>query len=427
MPHPSSTRRTAGRTLLWLLLLVVVVAALWWFFMRDTDTPENTQGPGAMGGASAVSAIAAQKGDFPIILSALGTVRSLSSIEIRPRVEGELVSVDFQEGEAVEKGQVLAHIDDRTYQAQLAQANAELTQNQAQLATAREDLTRYENLGRANNVSRQDLETQRQLVRQYQGAVEAARASVQDAQVQLDYTTIEAPASGIIGLRNVDPGNIVSTGNDDPIATLTALDPISVIFSLPSQYLSQVRDNMQNARMNVEILEGNGMDTIATGELTSMDSAINTDTGTIRLRARINNENKTLYPNAFVNVELTLTTLEDVVIVPETAIQNGENGNYVYVVGEDNRVSQRPIEMTSSDDTRAVIASGLDAGERVVVDGVDRLRDGASVNVVSNQLPGETAADDAAADAARMPAGHNANEDSVEAAEASSGHSDQAP
>lgn len=425
MPHPSSTRRfTLKRVLFWLLLLIVIAVALWWFFIREPqDDSQTRSGPGAMGGATAVSAMAAQKGDFPIMLSALGTVRSLSSIEIRPRVEGELISVDFQEGEAVEKGQVLAHIDDRTYQAQLAQANAELTQSQAQLATAREDLSRYENLSRANNVARQDLETQRQLVRQYQGAVEAARASVQDARVQLDYTTIEAPASGIIGLRNVDPGNIVATGDEDPIATLSALDPISVVFSLPSQYLAQVRGNLREAPMRVDIVDGNGLDTLAHGELTSMDSAINTDTGTIRLRARINNDNEALYPNAFVNVQLTLTTLENVILVPETAIQNGENGNYVYVVSENNKVAQRPVEVSTSDDMRAVIASGLEVGERVVVDGVDRLRDGASVNVVSNQLPGETSD----ADGAILPAASDNDKASPETADSPSGNSDQTP
>ncbi|MFC0335964.1 membrane fusion protein, multidrug efflux system [Kushneria avicenniae] len=422
MSHPSSTHRVSiKRVLLWTLLLIAVLVIAWWFFLRES--PES-EGGGAQSGAMprpAVAAVAARTGDFPVTLSALGTVRSLSSIAIRPRVEGELVSVDFEEGQRIEKNQVLARIDDRTYQAQLAQANAELTQNQAQLATAREDLKRYENLSRANNVSRQDLETQRQLVRQYEGAVEASRASVQDARVQLDYTTVRAPAGGIIGLRNVDPGNIVSTGDDDPIATLTALDPISVVFSLPGQYLSRVRSSMVQGRMTVSVMNDDAAGTIAKGELTSIDSAINTDTGTVRLRARLDNDNEQLYPNAFVNVELILTTLDDVIIVPETAIQNSESGNHVYVVDDSNTVHQRRISVGASDDLHAVIESGLDAGEHVVVDGVDRLRDGARVNVVSNSLPGETDAGDST-----PPAGETTNEGQIKASDdAPEGESDR--
>ncbi|WP_456267625.1 efflux RND transporter periplasmic adaptor subunit [Kushneria sp. AK178] len=410
MSHPSSTRRgLVTRVLLWTLLLLIGLIALWWFFLRDSPEGDDGAQDGGMP-SPAVAAVTARQGDFPVTLSALGTVRSLSSVAIRPRVEGELVSVDFEEGQRVAKDQVLAHIDDRTYQAQLAQANAELTQNQAQLATAREDLQRYENLSRANNVSRQDLETQRQLVRQYQGAVEASRASVQNAQVQLDYTTVRAPADGIIGLRNVDPGNIVATGDENPIATLTSLDPISVVFSLPAQYLSRVRDRLQQEPMMVSVLDDDADEPIATGELTSIDSAINTDTGTVRLRARLDNDDERLYPNAFVNVALTLTTLDNVVIVPETAIQSSESGNHVYVVDDEDTVHQRSVDVGASDDLHAVIDSGLKAGERVVVDGVDRLRDGASVNVVSNNLPGES---DATGDT--PPAGETTNEGQLRA------------
>ncbi|ARS51479.1 efflux RND transporter periplasmic adaptor subunit [Kushneria konosiri] len=420
MSHSSTRRIAIKRVLFWTLLVLIGLIALWWLFLRDnSDSEGNTAQDSGMPRA-AVAAVTARQGDFPITLSALGTVRSLSSIDIRPRVEGELVSVDFQEGQRVDKNQVLAHIDDRTYQAQLAQANAELTQNQAQLATAREDLKRYENLIRGNNVSRQDLATQRQLVRQYEGAVAASRASVQDARVQLDYTTVRAPAGGIIGLRNVDPGNIVSTGDDSPIATLTSLDPISVVFSLPGQYLSRVRNSMQQGPMRVSVMDDSATDTITRGELTSIDSAINTDTGTVRLRARLDNNDEQLYPNAFVNVELTLATLENVVIVPETAIQNSEAGNHVYVVDDSDKVHQRSVTVGASDDLHAVVDSGLKVGERVVVDGVDRLRDGASVNVVSDHLPGES---DTASSA--PPTGDSTNEGQLKATQAPADEDDR--
>ncbi|REC96602.1 efflux RND transporter periplasmic adaptor subunit [Kushneria indalinina] len=421
MSHPPSTRRiTVKRVLLWTLLLLIGLIIVWWFFLRESPESDDTDSQDGAMPRSAVAAVMARQGDFPVTLSALGTVRSLSSVEIRPRIEGELLSVDFEEGQRVERDQVLAHIDDRTYQAQLAQANAELTQNQAQLATAREDLKRYENLSRANNVSRQDLETQRQLVQQYQGAVEASRANIQSARVQLDYTTVRAPADGIIGLRNVDPGNIVATGDENPIATLTALNPISVVFSLPGQYLSRVRNSMQQKPMMVSVMDDSASDSIATGELTSIDSAINTDTGTVRLRARLDNDDEQLYPNAFVNVELTLATLENVVIVPETAIQNSEAGNHVYVVDDEDTVHQRSVSVGASDDLHAVIDSGLEVGERVVVDGVDRLRDGASVNVVSNNLPGESDATDEA-----PPAGETTNEGQLKSTDEPAGEGER--
>lgn len=420
MSHSSTHRVAIKRVILWTLLVLIGLIALWWFFLRDSPDSKDDAATGAAMPRAAVAAVPAWQGDFPITLSALGTVRSLSSIDIRPRVEGELVSVDFREGQRVDKDQVLAHIDDRTYQAQLAQANAELTQNQAQLATAREDLKRYENLIRGNNVSRQDLATQRQLVRQYEGAVAASRASVQDARVQLDYTTLRAPAAGTIGLRNVDPGNIVSTGDDNPIATLTSLDPISVVFSLPGQYLSRIHNSMQQGPMMVSVMDDSATDTITRGELTSIDSAINTDTGTVRLRARLNNDEEQLFPNAFVNVELTLATLKNVVIVPETAIQNSEAGNHVYVVDDSDKVHQRSVTVGASDDLHAVIDSGLKVGERVVVDGVDRLRDGASVNVVSNNLPGERDSPESA-----PPAGESTNEGQIKATDTSASEDDQ--
>lgn len=394
MPQSSSPRPfRVGRLLLVLLLLLVTAAALWWFFIRtdaegDGDSASTAGGP--PGGAPAVSAVGVTRGDFLVTVSALGTVRSLASVEIRPRVEGELIAIEFQEGERVEADQVLARLDDRTYQAQLAQANAELLQGQAQLASARADLERFQQLARNSNVSRQEIENQRQLVRQYEGAVEAARASVDNARVQLDYTVIRAPGDGLIGLRNIDPGNIVSAADDDPIATFTALDPISVVFSLPSYYLPRVRERLDSAQAaEVDIVSADGEQPLAEGELSSIDSLVNESTGTVRLRASMPNEDGALYPNAFVNVELTLETLEDVLLVPEVAIQHGDSGNHVYVVNEDSTVSRRAVRISHTSDLEAVITEGLQGGDQVVVDGTDRLRDGAPVRVVSSALPGE--------------------------------------
>ncbi|NWO09474.1 efflux RND transporter periplasmic adaptor subunit [Chromohalobacter salexigens] len=391
MPH---SRR------LWIALLIVVLIALalWWFPNWQSDD-QSSDAPASAGRdrSAAVAAIEAQRGDLEITVGALGTVRSLSSIDVYPRVEGELLTVDFEEGEHVEKGQRLATIDPRDYQAQLAAAQGQLVQDQAQLKSAREDLERYETLAQSQSISRQELEQQRQLVRQYQGAVASDRADIDSAQVQLDYTDITAPNAGIIGIRNVDPGNLVSSGDDDPIATLTQLDPISVVFSLPSQYVPTLREQLASGDAPSVSVTTVGDERLE-GQLTSIDSQIDTATGTVRLRARFDNAADRLYPSAFVDVRLTVNTLRDRVIVPAPAVQTGQDGLFVYVVGDDDTVTRHDVVVSASEDHRSALASGVSAGERVVVDGVDNLRDGAKVRVVSNALPGETSASSTADD-----------------------------
>ncbi|MFC0268254.1 efflux RND transporter periplasmic adaptor subunit [Kushneria aurantia] len=390
MPDSQSGRRSsAGRVLLALALLLTAGAAVWWFVLRDS--PAAPAGPAAPPGSSAraVSAITVERGSFPVTVTALGTLRSLGSVEIRPQIQGRLTAINFEEGQRVSAGDVLARLDDNTQQAQLAQANAQLTQSQAQLTNARSDLQRYEDLVRASNISRQQLENQRQLVSQYQGAVEAARAGVEEARARLAYTVLRAPTDGIIGLRNVDPGNIVSSGDDAPITTLDALDPISVVFALPQRHIRELRRLMPDSPPTVRVISGDGDEMLASGRLSALDSALDTDTGTLSMRARLPNAAGALYPNTFVNVEVVLRTLDNVVLAPLPAIVHGDEGNHVYVVNDDGIVSRRSVELGPRDDRRAVVDSGLESGERVVVDGVDRLRDGTEVRVVRSALPGE--------------------------------------
>ncbi|MCK0714267.1 efflux RND transporter periplasmic adaptor subunit [Chromohalobacter sarecensis] len=385
MPH---SRR------LWIALLIVVLIALAVWLIPNWQSDDQSNDASANAGddrSTAVSAIEAQRGDLEITVGALGTVRSLSSIDVYPRVEGELLTVDFEEGEHVEKGQRLATIDPRDYQAQLAAAQGQLVQDQAQLNSAREDLERYETLSQSQSISRQELEQQRQLVRQYEGAVSSDRADIESAQVQLDYTDITAPNAGIIGIRNVDPGNLVSSGDDAPIATLTQLDPISVVFSLPSQYVPALREQL-TAGDSPSVSATTVGDERLEGQLTSIDSQIDTATGTVRLRARFDNAAERLYPRAFVDVRLTVDTLHDRVIVPAPAVQTGQDGLFVYVVGDDDTVTRHAVDVSASEDHRSALASGVSAGERVVVDGVDSLRDGAEVRVVSDALPGDASA-----------------------------------
>ncbi|WP_353979080.1 efflux RND transporter periplasmic adaptor subunit [Salinicola endophyticus] len=392
---PTHRSRRPLRWLLLLLALVVLAGVAYRLLLSPADKATPPAGAGAP--ATAVAAVSASRGDLALRLSALGTVRPLRSVDIRTRVEGELTEVAFDEGDRVEKGQLLARIDPRDYQAALAQAKGQLRQNQAQLASAREDLARYQKLISTNYVSRQELEQQRQLVRQYEGSVAADQAAVDSARVQLDYTRITAPFSGVVGIRNVDPGNIVQLGDSDPIVTLTQLDPISVIFSLPSRYVDTVRARLaagEHPAVNVTGPDGQTVN----GQLTSVDSRIDSATGTIRLRATLDNPGG-LYPNAYVDVSLISQTLRDRVIVPEPAIQTGQNGDYVYVINADDSVSRREVEVSASEGYQSAIASGLEAGERVVVDGVDSLRDGAKVRVVSDALPGESTDDSDSASA----------------------------
>lgn len=389
----SSSRARRPLRWLWLLALIVIVAAVvYYVFGRGGESETAADAAGPAGGAppaTAISAVAASQGDLPIELTALGTVRPLSSVTVRPRVEGELLSINFEEGETVKKGQRIAQVDPRDYQAQLDQAKGQLAQDQAQLASAKEDLARYEKLIGSNYVSKQELEQQRQLVRQYQGTVASDRASVQSAQVQLDYTDIVAPITGVVGIRNVDPGNIIQLGDDDPIVTITQLDPISVIFSLPSRYIDTVRGRLTDGdRPQVSVTGTNGE--TYSGQLSSIDSNINSATGTIRLRATFDNPVGGLYPNAYVDVSLVSQILRDQVIVPEPAVQTGQDGNYVYVVKADNTVTRRDVTLVATQNSQSALSSGVEAGERVVVDGVDSLREGAKVRVVSDALPGES-------------------------------------
>ncbi|MCE3026044.1 efflux RND transporter periplasmic adaptor subunit [Salinicola sp. DM10] len=414
---PTQRPRRPLRWLLLILLLVVLAGVAYHLLLAPADKATPPARAGAP--ATAVSAVSASRGDLPLRLSALGTVRPLRSVDIRTRVEGELTEVDFNEGDRVEKGELLARIDPRDYQAALAQAQGQLRQNQAQLASAQEDLARYQKLISTNYVSRQELEQQRQLVRQYEGSVAADQAAVDSAQVQLDYTRITAPFSGVVGIRNVDPGNIVQLGDSDPIVTLTQLDPISVIFSLPSRYVDTVRARLAAGEHPAVSVTGPDGQTV-NGQLTSVDSRIDSATGTIRLRATLDNPSGGLYPNAYVDVSLISQTLRDRVIVPEPAIQTGQNGDYVYVVNADDSVSRREVEVSASEDHQSAIASGLDAGERVVVDGVDSLRDGAKVRVVSDALPGEST-DDSGSASADEPGGNNAGDSGGDSGEDSGG------
>ncbi len=379
----------------WLIVVVIlaVAAALGWAGQRLASDTAATQQAGRFGGfrghggpgpgsrlATPVGAAVAARGDIHLVVDALGTVTPLRTVTVGAQVAGQLQAVAFAEGQHVTRGQVLAQIDARTYQAQQQQAQGNLARDQAQLANARLDLARYQSLVRQSSIARQQLDTQAALVRQLQGAVEADQGALEVAGVNLGYTRIVAPMDGRVGLRQVDPGNNV--GNGSTIAVITQMQPMDVLFTVPEDRLPALRARLrQGAPPTVEAWDRNGKARLATGALASMDNQIDPSTGTVRVKARFGNDDEVLFPNQFVNVKLMLDTLHDATLIPASALQRGASGLFVYVIGSDDTVSVRTVTTGVNEDDRVQILTGLNPGERVVTDGSDRLRDGSPVTV----------------------------------------------
>src|SRR5215469_299996 len=398
------TRRPARRALwprlLWLLLGVAVIGGLAWIILRP-HAPATRSGR-ITAGAMPVVAATATAGDMPVVLNALGTVTPLATVTVRTQINGQLGEIGFREGQEVNKGDFLAEIDPRPYQAALDNAQGTLMRDQAQLENAKRDLARYTKLVAENSIAQQQRDTTEALVKQLQGTVASDQAQVDNAKLNLAYCRIVAPVGGRIGLRQVDVGNFVQVSDPNGIAVITQLKPISVIFTLPEDTLPQVLRRLNaGAQLPVIAWDRSGKTKLATGTLTTLDNQIDTSTGTYRLRAQFDNSDEILFPNQFVNAQLLVDTLHGAILVPNAAIQRGAPGTFVYPIGADNTVTVRPVKLGPGDANRVAIEEGLAAGERVVVDGADKLRDGAKV-----ALPGElgNAADAAAPAAAKAPA-----------------------
>ncbi len=324
------------------------------------------------------------KGDIGVSLNALGTVTSLATVTIRSQISGYLMKISFKEGDEVKKGDPIAEIDSRTYEATLAQAKGTLARDEAQLKGAQVDLTRYQNLATQNAVPHQTLDTQVALVAQYQGTVEADRAAVKSAEVNLAYCHIVSPINGRVGLRQVDLGNYVTPGDTNGLVVITQLEPISVLFTLPEDNLQAVKKRLkEGAVMPTAAYDRSGANKLADGSLQTFDSQIDPTTGTIKLRAQFENEGRTLYPNQFVNIRLLLDTHKDATTMSTAGIQRGVPGTFVYLVNADSTVSVRPVKLGVTDGDRVEVLSGLVPGDRIVIDGADKLREGAKVVVRS--------------------------------------------
>jgi multidrug efflux system membrane fusion protein len=371
------------------LVLAGAAGGAYWYSHRSPDASQTAgpaSGKGGKGKAGAfdpnraipVVAEAARKADVNVYLASLGTVVPLKTVVVRSRVEGELVAVHFTEGEMVKAGQLLAEIDPRPFQVQLMQAEGQLARDQALLANARIDLERYQTLFQQDSIARQQVDTQAALVRQYEGSLKTDQSAIASAKLQLDYARINAPIGGRLGLRQVDPGNVVRAGDANGIVVIAQLQPVAAVFTIPQDQIGLVMKNKQPG-LEVEAWGRDNQKRIATGTLITLDNQIDVTTGTVKLKAQFANADGALFPNQFVNVRMRVDTLKDQTVVPVAAVQRGAQGLFVYVAKDDGTVTVRSVRVGPTDGPVVAIESGVEAGERVVTDGVDRLREGAKV------------------------------------------------
>ena len=381
-PRP---RHLSRQWLLGALALAVLAVLLWWFWPSPSEAP---QGRGRFGdtGPVPVRVATVSQGDFPVELKALGTVTAYNTVNVRGRVEGELVKLLFKDGQQVEAGDLLAVIDPRAYEIALQQAQGALQEHQAQLRNAELDLARYRGLYAEDSIAKQTLDTQQALVNQYRGSLMSLQADVATARLNLDFTQIRAPISGRLGIRQADVGNLLSSGDALPLVVITQTLPIAAIFTLPEAELPAVVQQLRaGAILAVEAWDRSEKLKLAEGELESVDNLIDTATGTVKLKARFANAEEMLFPNQFVNVRLRVKTLQNVTLMPAAALQFGASGTFAYVVDAEDKVQLTPISVGASDGLRSVVEQGLKPGDRLVLEGTDRLRSGNQVEVIGDK------------------------------------------
>ncbi len=384
MSNASATSaKTSRQWLIGLTLLAVLFLLLWWFWPSAPQSQQTGRGRFGDMGPTPVRVAEVRQADFAIELKALGTVTAYNTVNVRSRVDGELVKALFTEGQQVKAGDLLAVIDPRSYEVALQQAQGALQENQAQLKNAELDLSRYEGLYAEDSIAKQTLDTQRALVNQYRGSIKSNQADVATAKLNLDFTQIRAPISGRLGLRQLDVGNLVSSGDTTPLVVITQTDPISVIFTIPEGDLPAVLKRVRNdVTLQVEAWDRGERLKLADGVLESLDNQIDTTTGTVKLKARFENAEQMLFPNQFVNVRLRVETREAATIIPSSSLQFGNRGTFVYVVDGENKVGIRLVNVAASNGEDTLVEEGVQPGERLVLEGSDRLRDGAEVEVI---------------------------------------------
>src|SRR5579859_7440639 len=409
---PSSTtsfsaRESKRRWWVWLVLLVLVAGVVWYCRGRNSQADAAAaggKGPGGAAGAGAsggfvvpVVVATAAKGDLPVFLNGLGNVTAFNTVTVRSRVDGQIVKINFTEGQYVKEGDSLVEIDPRPYQVQLEQAQGQLAKDQAQLRDVQVDYERFKLLFQEGVIPKQQLDTQQAQVGTFEGAIKADNATIDNAKLQIMYSHITAPISGRIGLRLVDMGNMVHATDTNGLLVITQLQPIATLFSLPQDQLPQVMARMKKgAPIVVEAYDRDNTTKLAAGKLLTIDNQIDTTTGTYKLKAVFDNAKNELFPNQFVNVHLLVDTKKNVVLVPTTAILRGPQGTYVFAVGTDGKVKIHIVTLAEANGNITGISSGLNPGDVVVTDGQDKLQDGSKVEPRQSTAPAVPAGKSAA-------------------------------
>src|SRR5574337_1658953 len=400
--HVAPRRRWVGSVVA--LVLLALLGALAWYLTHRPEAPEG--GFAARGGASrgtppsTVGTAAARHADIPVIIDALGTVTSRASVTVTPQVSGVITKMLYSEGQRVRKGEVLVTIYPQPYQSALAQASGALARDRAQLDAARQLLQRYQVLLKQDSIAGQTVDTQAALVQQLAGTVAVDEAAVATARLNLQWTRIVAPVAGRVGLRPVDAGNYIAAGNAGGVATITQIEPIDVLFSIPQERLAELQQRIAagGSALPVAAWDSSRTRQLASGSFVTLDNRIDVQTGTIKAKARFDNRDGALFPNQFVNVRLLLRTVDAAVVVPVTALRHGPNGDFVWIVNADDTVSLREVKAGLSGVDDVAISDGLKLGEVVVTEGGDRLKEGAEVRTAA--APGAPAS---AASAPALP------------------------
>ena len=393
-------RKTGRYVALAVLALALAGAGTWYFYWRPmaADMAGEAKGEGKGGSAKggrfgggrnqAVSAAEVQRMDVRQTIQAIGTLTALNTAVVRAKIDGELKALRFSEGQMVRAGDVLAEIDDRNAQAQLAQAEGQLARDVAQLRNAQLDLQRYQGLLEKDAIARQQVESQQALVRQLQGTVQSDQAQLDAAKLQLTHTRVVAPISGRLGLKQTELGSLVRAGDANGIVSINQTDPMAVLFAVPEIHVPLIQRKLRSGQaLPVQVWDRDAKQMLAQGRVSSTDNAIDLATGTLRLKASFPNANGSLFPNQFANIRLELDTLKDSLAVPSAAIQRGAAGTFVYVVQADNSVLTKVVQLDAQDGDWQAIRGPINAGDKVVTDGADRLRDGSKVEVVKAAPP----------------------------------------
>ena len=393
-------KRMIARLLKQLLAVVLVGAAIYGSVIWLTRSPQTQQRQGGRFGAPdgpvPVLAATAQRADVPVYLDGVGTVRALNTVTVRSQVSGTLLSVKFREGEDVKRGDVLAQVDPATYKAQLDQVVAQKALDEALLANAKVDLERYGNLVKTNAVTKQQYDTQKALVDQYDAKVRVDQGAIDNARAYVDWCTITSPIDGRTGIRQVDAGNVVSASDATGIVVVTQIRPLNVLFNLPQQQLGTVNKASAEGPLAVQATSSDTRTVLDSGTLTVINNQVDQTTGTVQLKAEFPNAQLQLWPGQFVNIRLLVDTLRQVVVVPTAAVQRGPNGTFVFLVTPENTVAVRAITVTQQNETQAVVASGLAPSDRVVTTGFNQLAEGRRITVASAETRPQAASPPAA-------------------------------